>query len=247
VHCGWLLHGPEKQQFAETARCSSISPDFTVIRSIIQSAQPLSLPCHFKNLCVCISSEMKKKVVIITVTKTTIVKTILIPLAALLLFACKGKPADVGEVNAWVPVYSPKADAEKVTNTAPQPFVNGGKIATLGNTLYQVEQDKGIHIINVSNPAIPVKTGFISIALCRELTLKGNYLYTNNMADLVVLDVSNTASTPVTSRISNAFPDLGVQFPPDAAAGAYFECADGAKGVVIRWELKKITNPKCRR
>jgi hypothetical protein len=174
-------------------------------------------------------------------------KAFLIPVAALLLFACKGKPAEVGEVDAWVPVYSPKAEAERISNTTSQPFINGGKIATLGNTLFQVEQDKGIHIINISNPAAPVKTGFINIALCRELTLKGNYLYTNNMADLVVLDISNPASTPVTSRISNAFPDLGVQFPPDATTGTYFECADAAKGVVIRWELKKITNPKCRK
>jgi hypothetical protein len=183
----------------------------------------------------------------ISLTNLLFMKTILILFAALLLYSCAGKPFEAGEVDAWVPIYSNPTDAVKISNSAPQPFVNGGKIATQGNTLYQVEQDKGIHIINISNPAAPVKTGFINIALCRELTLKGNWLYTNNMTDLVVLDVSNPASTPVATRIANAFPNLGVQFPPDAATGTYFECADAAKGTVIRWELQKIKNPKCRR
>ncbi len=174
-------------------------------------------------------------------------KTFLIPFAALLLGGCTGKPVEPGLVDGWVPVYMPGAEAQKISSGGPQSFVNGGKIATQGNMLYQVEQDKGIHLISISNPALPVKMGFISIPLCRELTLKGNYLYTNNMADLVVLDVSNPAAATVSSRISNAFPDLGIQFPPDAGPGTYFECTDAAKGVVTGWELKKINNPKCRR
>jgi LVIVD repeat len=174
-------------------------------------------------------------------------KTSILPLALVLLAACKGKPAERGLIDGYMPVYSSRTAALSISNSAPQPFVNGGKIATLGNILYQVEQDKGIHIINISNPSLPVKTGFINVALCRELTLKGNYLYTNNMNDLVVLDISNPANVAVSSRIANAFPDLGVQFPPEAEPGDYFECADAAKGVVVRWELTKINNPQCRK
>jgi LVIVD repeat len=174
-------------------------------------------------------------------------KTWILPLALLVLAACKGKPAERGLIDAYAPVYSPRATALTISSTTPQPFVNGGKIATVGNTLYQVEQDKGIHIINISNPALPVKTGFINVALCRELTLKGSYLYTNNMNDLVVLNVSNPTNVTESNRIANAFPDLGVQFPPEAEPGDYFECADASKGVVIRWELTKINNPQCRK
>jgi hypothetical protein len=172
-------------------------------------------------------------------------RTIVWPIALLLLAACKGKPAEVGLIDAYAPVYSSRTEALTISNSAPQPFVNGGKIATLGNMLYQVEQDKGIHLINISNPSAPAKVGFINVALCRELTLKGNYIYTNNMNDLVVLNVSNPANITESSRISNAFPDLGVQFPPEAKPGDYFECADVNKGLVIRWELKKVNNPQC--
>jgi hypothetical protein len=168
-------------------------------------------------------------------------------MALVLLMACNGKPAEPGLIDAYAPVYSSPAAALTISNGGPQPFVNGGKIATQGNTLYQVEQDKGIHIINISNPSLPVKVGFINIALCRELTLKGNYLYTNNMNDLVVLNVSNPTNVTESNRIANAFPDLGVQFPPEAQSGDYFECADASKGLVIRWELTKVNNPQCRK
>jgi hypothetical protein len=131
-------------------------------------------------------------------------KTRILPLALVLLAACEGKPAERGLIDGYMPVYSSRTAALTITSSAPQPFANGGKIATVGNTLYQVEQDKGIHIINISNPSLPVKIGFINVALCRELTLKGSYLYTNNINDLVVLNVSNPANVTESSRISNA-------------------------------------------
>jgi hypothetical protein len=171
-------------------------------------------------------------------------KYFFVPVAAFVLFSCTGKPYEVGEVDTWVPVYSSKAEAEKIIQLTPQPIVNGGKIATLGNYVFQVETGKGIHITDYSNTTAPVKKSFISIAQCQELTLKGNYLYTNNMADLVVLDLSTTTAIKLTSRVVNAFPDLAIQYPP--ASRAYFVCADASKGQVIGWELKKIKNPKCK-
>ena len=151
----------------------------------------------------------------------------------------------VGSVDAYIPVYSTSPDDKKIELQLPQPILSGGKIATLGNYVFQVENDKGIHIIDYSNPAAPVKKGFIKNFLCRELAIKGNYIYTNNLADLVVIDISNVNTVSVSSRINNAFPDLSLQYPP--ASNCYFECADPAKGLVVRWDLKKVNNPKCRK
>ena len=164
---------------------------------------------------------------------------------SVLLFSCNDKRNSLGTVDAYVPTYASKTDAAQIAWQSPQPIVNGGKIATIGSRLYQVETDKGIHVIDISNPATPVKTGFIKNGLCRELTLKGNYIYTNNLTDLVVLDVSNSNSVSVSSRISNAFPDLAVQYPP--CTNCYFECADPAEGVVVQWNLQQVNNPKCKR
>ena len=157
--------------------------------------------------------------------------------------ACKNN--GVGNVDAYVPVYANTADAQQIILQSPQPIINGGKIATLGNYVFQVETDKGIHIIDYSNPAIPVKRGFIKNALCRELAIKGSSIYTNNLSDLVVIDISNANAVTVTSRINNAFPDLALQYPP--ITNCYFECADAAKGFVIQWNRQKVNNPKCRR
>ena len=170
-------------------------------------------------------------------------KFVVIIACILFLTACKNN--GVGNVDAYMPVYASLQDAQQIILQSPQPIVNGGKIATLGNVVFQVETDKGIHIIDYSNPAVPVKKGFIKNALCRELAIKGNSIYTNNLADLVVIDIGNANAVTVTSRINNAFPDLSLQYPP--AANCYFECADPAKGLVVRWDLKKVNNPKCRR
>ena len=159
------------------------------------------------------------------------------------LTSCKNN--GVGNVDAYVPVYANTADAKQIVLQSPQPIINGGKIATLGNYVFQVETDKGIHIIDYSNPATPVKRGFIKNALCRELAIKGNSIYTNNLSDLVVIDISNANAVTVTSRINNAFPDLALQFPP--CSNCYFECADPTKGLVIQWNKQKVNNPKCRR
>jgi len=170
-------------------------------------------------------------------------KTILFIACILSLTACRNN--GVGKVDAYVHIYGNVQETKQITLQSPQPIVNGGKIATLGNYVYQVETDKGIHIIDYTNPAAPVKKGFIKDALCRELAIKGNYIYTNNLTDLVVIDISNPNVVTVSSRIDNSFPDLATQYPP--CSGCYFECADPAKGMVIQWTKQQVTNPKCKK
>ena len=165
--------------------------------------------------------------------------------AVMISGSCKTNKPDLGIVDAYAPIYLSKTASETITQLPPQPIEQGGKIAKLGRYLYQVENNKGIHVIDVINPSTPVRKGFISIPLCQELTLKGNYLYTNNNLDLVVINLTDVNAIAVTSRIKNAFPELAPPFPTQT--GIYFECADLAKGVVIGWELKKVDNPKCKR
>jgi hypothetical protein len=165
--------------------------------------------------------------------------------AAFIFSSCKNNAPNIGIVDAYVPIYATQAESENIVLKTPQPIIEGGKIAKLGQYLFQVENNKGIHIIDLLNPALPIKKGFISIPLCTELTLKGNYLYSNNMSDLVVINISNANSISVSSRIKNAFPSLSLAYP--SQNNVYFECADAKKGVVIGWELKKVDNPKCKR
>ncbi len=151
-------------------------------------------------------------------------------------------------VTGYKPIYASSNEALKTvyTKTA-QPTVKAGKIYVTGNLLFQVEQDSGIHVINIADRANPVKMGFIQSAMCREVAVKNGYVYTNNLADLVVVDISNINNVQIKSRIENVFPDLILQSPPALNNGqtTYFECPDPAKGVVIGWQQTTVNKPKC--
>jgi len=86
----------------------------------------------------------------------------------------------------------------------------------------------------------------LKIPAASELAIKSNYLYTNNMDDLVVFDLSNITSPHLVNRINGAFPQISQKYPP--FNGVYFECPDPSKGIVVGWEEKLLNEtPKCRR
>ena len=151
---------------------------------------------------------------------------------------------------AWVPVYSTDHGSIKtVTSGPPRPTVESGKIYTVGNLLYQVEVDSGIHVINYSNPSSPQKLGFIRSFLCKEVAVKNGLIYTNNGSDLVVIEATSITGVREVARTANVFPDLALQYPPnpDPFGEIWFECPDPRKGIVVKWEKRTIDYAKCRR
>lgn len=176
-------------------------------------------------------------------------KTLLILTLSLSILACErnnsSKPA---MQTAWVPVYSPNSNAVKaITAGAPRPTINAGKIFTVGNLIYQVEQDSGIHVINIANPSAPQKLGFIRSFLCKEVSVKNGLIYTNNFSDLVVIDASSISNVREVARTAGVFPDLALQYPPKSSSQGiiYFECPDPQKGIITGWQQKTIDNAKC--
>lgn len=148
----------------------------------------------------------------------------------------------------FVPVYSNNTGAVKQIKMEPsRATINGGKIYTSGNFLYQVELDSGIHVISYANPVNPQKIGFIKSFLCKEVTVKNGFIYSNNISDLVVIDVRDLNNVREVSRTEGVFPDLAFQYPPKNSASGiiYFECPDPSKGVIIGWDKQTIKTPKC--
>ncbi len=168
---------------------------------------------------------------------------------SLVLLSCDRTPGSKPEMReAWVPVYTNNSAAIKMISAGPaRSTVNAGKIYTVGNLIYQVEQDSGIHIINYANPSSPQKLGFIRSFLCKEVSVKNGLIYTNNFSDLVVIDASNLAAVREVARTPEVFPDLALQYPskPNNFTTVYFECPDPKKGIVIGWEKKTINNANC--
>jgi hypothetical protein len=107
----------------------------------------------------------------------------------------------------------------------------------------QRNASEGIHIINNSNPANAERIGFIKIKGSEEISIKGNYLYSNNFSDLVVIDISNISNVVEVNRVRNAFYAIStLSVPP---RHGYFECVDNSKGAVTGWIQDSITNAKC--
>lgn len=92
-----------------------------------------------------------------------------------------------------------------VKSLPPKTIENFGKFFISNNYIYLNEPDKGVHVINNSNPAAPFKIAFIQIVGCKDLWVKGNTLYADNLTDLIALDISNPTSITETARLENIF------------------------------------------
>lgn len=147
------------------------------------------------------------------------------------------------EVEGWKPVYKSDIADIPITSQPPQPVEKGGKIYVKGNRLYQVETNKGIHIIDISDPAHPQQLTFINIGGASELAVKDHFLYSNNYNDLVVVDISDIHNAHLQTRIANTFRFTSIDVPPGLG---YFECVDENKGDVADWEYTTLHSPKCK-
>lgn len=107
----------------------------------------------------------------------------------------------------YLPVYKTTAEVRaNIKSNAPQPVVNPGKIVILGNYIFLNEVDKGIHVIDNSNPSSPRNVAFIDIPGNMDLALKGSTLYADLYIDLVTLDISNPLNVTVKKYNEGVFP-----------------------------------------
>jgi hypothetical protein len=107
-----------------------------------------------------------------------------------------------------VPVYKEKTEVfTNIKSNAPAGIQQPGKIFLYGNYIFLNEIDKGVHIIDNSNPANPVMKAFINIPGNLDIAVKGNTLYVDLYADLVVVDIANPLQASFVKHISNVFPE----------------------------------------
>ncbi len=107
----------------------------------------------------------------------------------------------------YKPVYKTTAEVRaNIKNNAPREIQNAGKIFIRGNYIFLNEVDKGFHIIDNRNPALPVNLSFIDIPGNVDLAVKGNTLYADLYTDLVTLDISNPLNVLVKKYNEGVFP-----------------------------------------
>lgn len=130
------------------------------------------------------------------------------------------------------PVYETRAGvkANIKSNTAKE-VQNPGKLYIFGNYIFLNEIDKGIHIIDNSNPASPKNVAFIDIPGNLDMAVKGNILYADLYADLVTIDITDPLNVVVKKYNERIFPyhDYGNNFSGDSTK------------VIVDWIKKDTT------
>jgi hypothetical protein len=107
----------------------------------------------------------------------------------------------------YTPVYKSLDELRKaVKREAPRNIEEPGKIYLYGNYIFLNEVNKGVHVIDNSNPSAPNKLAFINIPGNLDIAVKGNILYADSYIDLVALDISNPQDVKETKRVQFAFP-----------------------------------------
>ncbi len=174
---------------------------------------------------------------------------LLLLLACCCLFSCDVVQVegigDGDQEEGVAPIYASADGWDQIYASEPQPIQYLGKIYYKDQLIFVNERNKGIHILDNSNPMAPLPIHFIHILGNEDIAIKGNILYADNISDLVAIDISDLANIEVTSRVKDLY-DRGKKDYPDGYNG-YFECVDPAKGIVIGWEEKILDNPACRR
>ncbi len=84
-----------------------------------------------------------------------------------------------------------------------------GKIWYANGYLYANIPNKGVWIINNTDPANPVKEGFIKIPGNIDISVKGDILFADNHEDLIAINIANKEVIYEVKRIRNVFDTRG--------------------------------------
>lgn len=124
-----------------------------------------------------------------------------------LLFSACMKDTVREQYTLYRPVYHTKdAVRNNIKSSTPLPIHETGKIVVKDNFVFLNEVDKGIHVINIADPAKPVNIAFIAIPGCVDLAINGVNLYADCYTDLVTLDITNPANISVKQFLPGVFP-----------------------------------------
>ena len=130
------------------------------------------------------------------------------------------------------PVYKSIAEVRAgIKNNVASPISKPGKIFVQGNYIFLNEVDKGVHIIDNTNPAAPINKYFVAIPGNLDLAVKGNILYADQYRDLLAIDITDPNKIEVKKTIEKVFP--GRQY-----FGAFLE---DTTRIIVDWVKKDTT------
>ncbi len=110
-------------------------------------------------------------------------------------------------------------------------------VVVSGNYAYIGDQDKGLVVVNISNPAVPTLAGHYGTEwFAPGVAIAGNYAYVAG-GDLMVMDISEPTAPKLAGRYNTAGSAYDV-----AVSGNYAYVADWTNGLVVV-DISKPTTP----
>ncbi len=154
------------------------------------------------------------------------------------LTACKDRTTELITYEANVPVYMPYDEFRaSFLKSSPIEISHPGKMYFKDGYLFVNEYGKGIHVIDNSDPANPQKVAFYEIMGNVDMAIKGNILFADSYIDLLAIDITDINNPEEIDRIENVFPEI----VPEGELWYPYAMVDKSKGVIVDWEVKKIT------
>ncbi len=106
----------------------------------------------------------------------------------------------------FIPVYKSQAEVvASIKSNEPKAMEKTGKIYIYGKYIFLNEIDKGIHVIDNTNPTSPKNIGFIDIPGNVDIAVKENVLYADMYGDLVALDISDPSDVKLLKKLDDVF------------------------------------------
>jgi len=155
---------------------------------------------------------------------------------------------ETAEVAYFTPIF---ATVEELTMDIsidpPLDYAQSGKVITYGDYVFVNSPNKGIHIVDNTDPGNPINKSFISLAGNIDMAIVDDHLYADMFSALVVLDISNI-DEPILLEdytVEDVFYfDQYWNYPSWEELEAYdydrvgYENLDMSQGIVLDWEIE---------
>jgi hypothetical protein len=130
------------------------------------------------------------------------------------------------------PIYETKEVVKANIKSNPSKTIGTpGKIYLYDNYVFLNEPDKGVHVIDNSNPANPVMKAFIDIPGNQDIAVKGNTLYADMYGSLVSIDITDPLNAILLKEIPGVFPERNYM-------GGF---VGNNSMIIVGWERKDTT------
>lgn len=150
--------------------------------------------------------------------------------------SCQDRVEETYKINSPVYMgYDELRTSFKVANG--EEIIQPGKIYFKDNYIFVNEYQKGIHVIDNTDPSSPEVVKFIEIPGNVDMAIKGSMLYADSYIDLLTIDIHDINNIVEVSRDTNVFPYvLPIEYPDGPV-----DIIDESKGVVVGYEVVKKT------